>query len=95
MIRIVKMHFKPGNVEDFLALYKIVYPKITAMPGCESLQLLRDKYTPEILFTYSHWENEESLHHYRHSDLFVETWRNTKALFENKAEAWSVEEVEI
>ena len=93
MIRIVKMHFKPGNVEDFLALYKTAYPKITAMPGCQSLLLLRDQDAPEILFTYSSWENEEALNHYRHSELFIETWRKTKALFEQKAEAWSVEAV--
>ncbi len=63
------------------------------MPGCEGLQLLQDKNIPGILFTYSHWKNEESLEYYRNSELFVETWRNTKALFDQKAEAWSVEEI--
>jgi heme-degrading monooxygenase HmoA len=87
------MNFMPGNIEDFLALYKIAHPKITAMPGCEGVQLLQDKHTPGILFTYSHWENEDALHNYRHSELFIETWRKTKILFEQKAEAWSVEEV--
>lgn len=87
------MHFKPENIIDFLVIFKTAYPKITAMPGCEGLQLLQDKNIPGILFTYSHWKNEESLEYYRNSELFVETWRNTKALFDQKAEAWSVEEI--
>ncbi len=87
------MHFKPENINDFLALFKTAYPKITAMPGCEKLQLLQDKNTPGILFTYSHWKDETSLEYYRNSELFIETWRHTKALFEQKAEAWSVEEL--
>jgi len=63
------------------------------MPGCESLQLLQDKIIPGILFTFSRWKNEASLENYRQSELFIETWRKTKALFDQKAEAWSVEEV--
>jgi quinol monooxygenase YgiN len=93
MIRIVKMHFKQELVGDFLELFNEAHPKITKMPGCMKLQLLRDINTPGILFTYSHWKDEQSLDHYRHSDLFIETWAKTKALFAHKAEAWSVEEV--
>jgi heme-degrading monooxygenase HmoA len=93
MIRIVKMHFKPELTVEFLDLYEKAHPKITAMPGCESVLLLRDIHRLEIMFTYSHWKDEDALENYRHSDLFIETWKNTKILFAEKAEAWSVEEV--
>jgi heme-degrading monooxygenase HmoA len=90
MIRIVKMHFKPEKANDFLEIFETAHPKITAMPGCQGVELLRDINQPEIMFTYSHWADEEALHNYRHSDLFIETWKKTRALFGEKAEAWSV-----
>ena len=74
-------------------LFNEAYPKITAMPGCQSLQLLRDINTPEILFTYSHWENDAALQNYRNSELFSGTWAKTKVLFAEKAEAWSVKTI--
>ena len=40
------------------------------------------------------WENEEALNAYRHSDFFAHTWKRTKALFAERAEAWSVDTVE-
>jgi len=91
MIRIVKMHFKPEFCNDFLELYQNAHPKITAMPGCEGVQLLRDIHHPEIMFTYSNWRDEDALENYRHSELFIDTWKRTKALFAEKADAWSVE----
>jgi heme-degrading monooxygenase HmoA len=45
------------------------------------------------MFTYSQWESEAHLNNYRASDLFAVTWRDTKAKFAHKAEAWSVEQV--
>jgi quinol monooxygenase YgiN len=92
MIRIVKMHFKPENVDVFLEIFKAAHPKITSMPGCQGVKLLRDINTPGIMFTYSHWKDEASLENYRRSELFKGTWAATKALFAEKAEAWSVEE---
>ncbi len=93
MIRIVKMHFRDEETDNFLKLFAEVYPKISSFPGCSHLRLLQDKNTPNILFTYSIWDNETSLHAYRNSALFAQTWKRTKALFAFKAEAWSVEEV--
>ena len=87
------MHFKGECVNDFMDLFNEAYPKITAMPGCQSLQLLVDINTPEILFTYSHWENDAALQNYRNSELFSGTWARTKILFAEKAEAWSVETI--
>jgi quinol monooxygenase YgiN len=91
MIRIVKMHFREEETENFRALFEEVYPLISTFPGCTRLELLQDIHTPGIFFTYSFWEGPEELENYRRSELFANTWRKTKALFEQPAQAWSVE----
>jgi len=55
------------------------------------MELLRQVNNPNVLFTLSHWENEDALNAYRASELFADTWKKTKALFAEKAEAWSTE----
>lgn len=65
--------------------------KIRAFPGCRHMELLQQMEHPQVLFTLSIWENAEALEQYRQSDLFQQTWAQTKALFAEKAEAWSVE----
>jgi heme-degrading monooxygenase HmoA len=92
MIRIVKMHFRKEEVREFQKLFKTVHPKISTFPGCTGVTLLRDINTPEIFFTYSLWNSPDDLENYRRSELFADTWRKTRALFAEKAEAWSVEE---
>lgn len=91
MIRIVKMIFKEDLVPEFRSLFDEVQPKINAVNGCQGVELLQDKNQSNILFTYSYWDSEEALNAYRHSELFAETWKKTKALFDGKPEAWSVE----
>ena len=91
MIRIVKMHFRNDKTESFLELFEEVFPKISSSPGCNKLELLRDKNDPSIFFTYSFWNTPDDLESYRNSELFKSTWIRTKALFAHNAEAWSVE----
>lgn len=85
------MHFRQEEVSTFQQLFERVYPKISAFPGCLGVTLLRDINTPEIFFTYSLWNSPGDLENYRRSELFIDTWRQTKALFAAKAEAWSVD----
>jgi len=91
IIRVVKMHFREEAVETFLTLFERVHPLIAMFPGCTHLELWRDKTNPNIFFTYSHWDKEESLEKYRKSFLFKSTWAKTKALFAENAEAWTLE----
>lgn len=91
--RIVKMHFRAEETNNFIALFENVKEKISAMEGCQGVDLLRDVNTPEIFFTYSIWESEDHLNNYRNSELFATTWKETKAKFMNSAEAWSVEQL--
>ncbi len=92
--RIVKMEFREEEVSSFLANFETVKAKIRDFPGCEHLQLLRDKRDPTIFFTYSKWQTEADLEAYRNSTLFKGVWATTKPKFRSKAEAWSVDELE-
>jgi len=84
------MTFREEAVPDFLQLFSEVKTTIRNREGCHHLELWQDKKQSNILFTFSIWENEEALNAYRHSEFFGKTWKRTKALFAERAEAWSV-----
>jgi len=91
VIRIVKLSFHHENIEVFLANFETNKTEIRNFPGCEKLELLRDKSETNIFFTYSYWNSERDLETYRNSELFKGIWAKTKILFNNKPSAWSVE----
>lgn len=93
IIRIVKMTFVPEKVNDFLNVFNEAKNKILNCKGCKHVELLKDPERPGVLFTYSHWESPEHLEKYRNSELFKTTWANTKILFADKPEAWSLNQV--
>lgn len=92
MIRIVKMCFRPECVEDFKALFEARKEMIRGQEGCTRLELLRDINDANVFFTYSFWDDPKYLEQYRKSEFFADTWVKTKALFAEKAAAWSVEQ---
>lgn len=91
LVRIVKMTFKTEEIEEFESMFAAKKNLIRNFEGCKFLELYQDKNTPEIFFTYSYWETEDALENYRHSNLFKATWKETKAKFSQRAEAWSVD----
>lgn len=91
IIRIVKMSFYPDRIPDFLEIFEASRERIRSFKGCEHLELLQDRDRPHLIFTYSYWTDQDSLNAYRNSDLFRQTWAKTKALFNDKPEAWSLE----
>lgn len=93
--RIVKMTFQADKVDTFVGIFMEKKKHIRHFPGCHHLELFRDVKQTEIFFTYSYWDNEAALNAYRHSDLFRSTWADTKALFADKPQAWSVEVVAV
>lgn len=93
--RIVKLSFEENNVIQFLDLFKKIKATIAGFKGCLHIELLKETGKENIFFTYSKWEKEEDLENYRNSPFFKETWAKTKMLMKEKAEAWSVEEVNI
>ena len=83
------MKFQADKVDEFIQLFDETKAKIRNFEGVQHLELLRETKNSTIFFTYSHWNSEEDLENYRNSALFKSVWTRTKALFEEKAEAWS------
>lgn len=90
-VRIVKMSFHQHNIDAFLAMFHEKKTLIKNSNGCNLLELYQDKSNPEIFFTYSYWESESDLENYRNSELFKDTWAQTKTYFNDKPQAWSVD----
>jgi len=90
--RIVKLHFQEEKIQDFLDFFETIKWQVAGQPRCGGMKLLRDKNQPEIVFTYSLWEDEDALNAYRDSALFGQVWPKIKPWFSQKAEAWTVEE---
>lgn len=95
LIRIVKMTFREETIEIFNHFFAERKEKIRGFDGCNHLELWQDAVHKNIFFTYSLWNNEESLMHYRNSAFFKDTWQHTKALFGAKAEAYSIKQLVV
>ena len=91
--RIVKMTFKQENTSAFEEVFEEVSPNISNFKGCKGVKLFRDNKDPRIYFTFSTWEKESDLENYRQSELFKGTWQKTKPLFDEQAQAWTVDEL--
>lgn len=89
------MVFKPDQVAAFKSLFEEHKSDIRAVKGCHRLELLQDQNHPNIFFTYSWWEEENNLIDYKNSELFGKVWPETKALFLDKPEAWTLEQVHV
>jgi len=94
LVRIVKMSFSEEHIDTFLANFHHNKIEIRNFKGCRLLELYRDKQDSNVFFTYSYWNSETDLEHYRNSELFKTVWAQTKPLFNNKPQAWSVEKIE-
>lgn len=90
--RIVKLSIRLEEQESFKKLF-LQSKSIILSFDCHHVECLQAIDDPSIFFTYSHWKSVESLDEYRHSKEFETIWKETKALFGDRAEAWSTEEV--
>ena len=90
--RIVKLRIKIEEQESFKSLF-LESKSIILSFDCYHVECLQDINDPTTFFTYSHWKSVEALDMYRHSKEFATIWKSTKALFGDRAEAWSTEEV--
>jgi len=87
------MSFAEAHINTFTTLFHSKKEQIRNFPGCRLLELYRDKTTKNIFFTYSYWDNETDLENYRNSELFSAVWSQTKVLFNDKPQAWSVDKI--
>ena len=88
------MSFEPHKIDEFLTNFETNKTRIRGFTGCNFLELYRDQNNTNVFFTYSYWDSEEALNNYRNSELFNVVWTKTKALFNAKPEAWSVDKIE-
>jgi autoinducer 2-degrading protein len=93
LVRIVKMSFEPGHIDTFTANFHSAKKSIRNFEGCRYLELYRDQNEANIFFTYSYWEDQSYLETYRNSELFKKVWSQTKPLFNDKPQAWSVDKI--
>ena len=89
------MSFELEKVEKFKSIYELNWHKIKGFEGCLHVELLQDRSSPSIFFTYSNWESENHLNNYRESILFKTVWASTKVLFNQKPEAWTLNVLEF
>lgn len=89
--RIVRLSFEPTQLAAFYAVFEASKLQIAAFDGCNGLQLMQDANEKNVLYTLSYWESEAHLNKYRFSDLFKSTWAQTKILFNNKPQAFSLQ----
>ncbi len=87
--RIVRMSFDPEKIDEFLTWFNQHKNKIRNFPGCTYLELWQDEQQKNILYTFSIWEKEEDINHYRNSELFNIVWHKTKQMFNDKPSAFS------
>ena len=87
------MTFEHDKINQFLSIFEDTKAQIRQFQGCTHLELWQDQDDPRIFFTHSQWESADALESYRNSDLFKSTWRETKQLFAEKPQAWSVQQV--
>ncbi len=90
ILRIVRLTFQADKTRDFEQIFKESQPLIEAFEGCMGVELKRDFSKPNVYYTVSRWQCHEDLDKYRASQLFKTTWTKTKALFSEKAAAYSL-----
>ena len=93
--RIVKLTIQPTLIDTFKERFEEWQPQIRSQDGCEHLELWQDVDDERLLFTYSEWLSQDYLNQYRGSDLFARVWPATKAMFDDRPAANSVERVEL
>ena len=91
--RIVRMHFTKQGLPIFEDLFKKHRMAMASVDGCVSLELYSEANQPTSFATISKWKSEEHLEAYRKSALFCAIWTKIKPHFSEKAEAYSLVEL--
>lgn len=95
VIRIVRLTLAPERLDDFMYMFNNIKSRIRNTAGCLHLELLQDTRFPNIVTTYSHWDNESALNAYRDSAFFKEVWPATKDMFAAPPVAFSSRQVHV
>ena len=88
--RIVMLNFQPDRVDEFLEIFNQNKQVLAKSDGCIRLEIFKSTSDTDTYVTISNWQSEEHLEMYRQSELFKEIWSKVKPLFNNKAQAWTL-----
>ena len=88
--RIVMLNFQPDRVDEFLEIFNQNKQVLAKSDGCIRFEIFKSTGDTDTYVTISNWQSEEHLEMYRQSDLFKEIWSKVKPLFNNKAQAWTL-----
>jgi quinol monooxygenase YgiN len=91
--RIVRMHFTEEGVKVFKELFQKHRVAMASVDGCLGLELFSEANQPASFATISKWKSQEHLEVYRQSELFNTIWKKIKPHFSEKAEAYSLVEL--
>ena len=93
--RIVRLAFDVQRESEFLKVFKKHQIHMKNLDDCYSLSLKKDLGTEGVFFTHSIWESEHALNNYRSSPYFLNIWAVIKPWFIDRAQAWTVTNVEF
>ena len=88
--RIVMLNFQPDRVDEFLEIFNQNKQVLAKSDGCIRLEIFKSTNDTDTYVTISNWQSEEHLEMYRQSELFKYIWSKVKPLFNNKAQAWTL-----
>jgi autoinducer 2-degrading protein len=88
--RIVMLNFQPDKVDEFLEIFNQNKQVLANSDGCICLEIFESTSDIDTYFTISNWQSVEHLERYRQSELFKYIWSKVKPLFNNKAQAWTL-----
>ena len=76
--------------DEFLEIFNQNKQVLAKSDGCIRLEIFKSTNDTDTYFTISNWQSEDHLEMYRQSELFKDIWSKVKPLFNNKAQAWTL-----
>lgn len=92
-IRVVKLTIQDQCIDDFHKIFDEKMKLIRHQAGCQHLELWQDQKDERVFFTYSWWQRQSDLDAYKKSDLFASIWPKVKKLFDDRPEAYSLNQI--
>ena len=93
--RIVRLAFEIEKEKEFLMVFENHQVHMHNSGFCRALNLKKDIDLEGVFFTHSIWDSEEALNNYRSSVYFQDIWARIKPWFVERAQAWTLTNVEF
>ncbi len=93
ILRVVKLKVDERKLEAFKLFMTNLHNEKLRLPGCLHFDFFHDKRNKNVYFSYTIWESEKYLRHYRKSELFKEVIQTLRSLCIEEPQAWTIENV--